>query len=250
MNSQKSLNSAQLPPASAADVLRSLLFYVAFYGATVLLAFVVSLRIALPGQGFIHTVHSWTRFHRWCVVHILRIRLNIEGDVPTGAVLVAMKHESYFEAIDMPVLLDRPAVFAKIELLKLPMWGRAGRLYGLIGVERDQGAKALRTMIAQARARSAEGRPLAIFPEGTRVPHGTRRPLQAGFAGIYKLLALPVVPIAIDSGAHYKRRWKKPGTMTIRIGDPIPPGLPREELEERVQSAINALNPAMETNPA
>lgn len=232
-----------LPRANVADVMRSLAFYTAFYGATVFLAFVVTVRLILPGPGFIHTVHSWTRFHRWCVEHILRIRLKVEGDVPSGKVLVAMKHESYFEAIDMPVLLHRPAVFAKIELLALPLWGRAGRHYGLIGVERDQGAKALRAMIAQARARSAEGRPLAIFPEGTRVPHGTRPPLQAGFAGIYKLLGLPVIPIAIDSGVHYKRRWKKPGTMTIRIGEAIPPGLDRDEIEARVRSAINVLNP-------
>ena len=35
-----------------------------------------------------------------------------------------------------------------------------------------------------------------IFPEGTRVPHGARPPLQAGFAGLYKMLGLPVVPVA------------------------------------------------------
>ncbi len=238
------MNLDKLPAATPADVLRSIAFYSAFYGATVLLAFVVSFRLALGGDGFIQTVHTWTRFHRWCVEHILKIRIRVEGEVPRAPVLVAMKHESYFEAIDMPVLLDRPAVFAKIELLDLPMWGRAGRRYGLIGVERDQGAKALRSMIAQARARTAEGRPLAIFPEGTRVPVGSRGPLQAGFAGIYKLLGLPVVPIAVDSGRHFNRRWKKPGTITIRIGQPIPPGLSREEIEDRVRAAINVLNPA------
>nr|WP_246448675.1 lysophospholipid acyltransferase family protein [Novosphingobium flavum] len=224
--------------------MRSLAFYLIYYGATVLLAFVVTFRLIMPGRGFVHTVHTWVRFHRWCVEHILRIEVRIEGQVPVAPVLVAMKHESYFEAIDMPVLLSYPAVFAKIELLHMPLWGRAGRHYGLIGVERDQGAKALRTMISEAKKRVAEGRPLAIFPEGTRVQHGTRPPLQAGFAGIYKLIGVPVVPIAIDSGARYKRRWKKPGRITIRIGETIPPGLPREEIEARVHAAINVLNPA------
>jgi len=233
-----------LPPATPADVLRSLAFYAAFYGMTVLLAFVVTARLILPGHGYVHTIHTWTRFHRWCVVHLLKLEVVIEGEVPRAPVLVAMKHESYFEAIDMPVLLDRPAVFAKIELLHMPLWGRAGRHYGLIGVERDQGAKALRRMVGEARQRTAEGRPLAIFPEGTRVPLGTRPPLQAGFAGIYKLIGVPVVPIAIDSGATYKRRWKKPGRITLRIGEAIPPGLAREEIEARVHAAINALNPA------
>ena len=68
--------------------------------------------------------------------------------------------------------------------------------------------------------------------------------MQAGFAGLYKLLALPVVPIAVDSGPLYHRRWKRKGTITIRIGEPIEPGLPREAIEARVLDAINALNRA------
>jgi 1-acyl-sn-glycerol-3-phosphate acyltransferase len=74
------------------------------------------------------------------------------------------------------------------------------------------------------------------------VPHGTRPPLRAGFAGLYKLLRLPVVPVAVDSGPVYQRLWKPRGTITIRFGEPIPPGLPREELEARVHAAINELN--------
>lgn len=226
------------------DVLRSLAFYLAFYGGTVLLAFVVTTRLMLPGRGFVHTVHSWTRFHRWCVEHLLGIKVRIEGELPQGQVLVALKHESFFEAIDLPVLLDYPAIFAKVELLKVPLWGRAGGRYGLIGVARDQGAKALRQMLATAREHVAEGRMLAIFPEGTRVPHGRQPALQAGFAGVYKLLALPVVPIAVDSGVPYKRRWKRRGTITYRVGATIAPGLPREAIEAQVHAAINALNPA------
>lgn len=224
------------------DVLRSLAFYAVFYGVTVLLAFVVTLQIVLPGRTFVQTIFLWTRFHRICARYLLGIRVRIEGTVPNGRVLVAMKHESFFEAIDLPVLLDYPAVFAKIELLRLPLWGRAGHRYGLIGVERNQGAKALRKMLGEARLRLAEGRPLAIFPEGTRIPHGSVAPLQAGFAGIYKLLGLPVVPVAVDSAPLYHRRWKRAGTITIRIGEQIEPGLAREEIEERVQTAINALN--------
>lgn len=225
-----------------AEVVRNLAFYGLFYGATVLLAFVVWAQVLLPGRGYVHTVFYWTRLHRWCVRHVLGIRVQIEGVAPTGAVLVALKHESFFEAIDLPVLLSYPAVFAKIELLRLPMWGRAAERYGLIGVERDQGAKALRAMIVSARERAAEGRPLAIFPEGTRVPHGSAPSLQAGFAGVYKLLGLPVIPVAVDSGRCYHHFWKRRGTITIRFGELIEPGLPRPEIEARVRAAINFLN--------
>jgi 1-acyl-sn-glycerol-3-phosphate acyltransferase len=74
------------------------------------------------------------------------------------------------------------------------------------------------------------------------VPHGTEPPLQAGFAGLYKLLGLPVVPVAVDSGPLYHRRWKRAGVVTYRFGEPVPPGLAREEAEARVHAAMNALN--------
>ncbi len=83
---------------------------------------------------------------------------------------------------------------------------------------------------------------LVIFPEGTRVPHGSAPKLQSGFAALYKALGLPVVPVAVDSGPLYHRRWKRPGTITIAAGEPIPPGLPRAEIEARVHEAINVLN--------
>jgi 1-acyl-sn-glycerol-3-phosphate acyltransferase len=228
--------------ARFADVLRSLAFYVVFYGVTVFYVLVSLCVLALGRGAFIAVVHSWSRFHRACVTGLLGVGILVEGRLPGRGVLVALKHESFFEAIDLPNLLQCPAIIAKAELLRIPLWGRAAAAYGVMAVERDQGAKALRTMLAAARRLTGEGRPLAIFPEGTRVPHGERWPLQSGFAGLYKLLGLPVVPIAVDSGPCYHRRWKRRGTITIRVGEAIPPDLPRAEIEARVYAAINALN--------
>ncbi|WP_338064634.1 lysophospholipid acyltransferase family protein [Tsuneonella mangrovi] len=166
----------------------------------------------------------------------------IEGDPRPieGSVIYAIKHESFFEAIDLSALLDQPGVFAKEELFRIPVWGPLGKIYGLVPVARRRGASTLRKMLAAAARLTGEGRPLAIFPEGTRVPHGTHAPLQSGFAGLYKMLKLPVIPVSVDSGPLYHRRWKRSGTLTYRFGEPIPPGLPREEIEARVLAAINA----------
>ena len=54
----------------------------------------------------------------------------------------------------------------------------------------------LRRMMTEGAALKAEGRSLLIFPEGTRVPPGERPSLKSGFAGLYKVLKLPVVPVA------------------------------------------------------
>jgi 1-acyl-sn-glycerol-3-phosphate acyltransferase len=225
------------------DVVRSLAFYVVFYLGSIV--YTSGSLMALPfDKGlFRRIVRGWARWQRTCARLLLGMDIRIEGSGPVdGPVLYAIKHESFFEAIDMPALFDHPVVFAKDQLFRIPLWGAAARAYGVVPVERDAGARALRAMIASAKAYSDTGRPLVIFPEGTRVLHGTEPPLQAGFAGLYKLLGLPVVPVAVDSGPVYHRLWKRPGHVTYKFGEPIPPGLSRAEAESRVHAAMNALN--------
>jgi 1-acyl-sn-glycerol-3-phosphate acyltransferase len=227
-------------PATIGEVLRSLVFYPLFYGGTVPLLLLCLATLSLPPRALVTMVHCWCRWHRWCCRHILNISVVVQGTLPPHPVLYAIRHEAYFEAIDLPNLLGEPMVFAKKELMAIPVWGLLGHHYGLISVDREGGARALRAMIAAARA--GGDRPLAIFPEGTRVAHDAAPPLQAGFAGLYKLLDRPVVPIAIDSGPIYHRRWKRAGVVHYRIGAEIPVGLPRAEVEAAVHRAINALH--------
>jgi 1-acyl-sn-glycerol-3-phosphate acyltransferase len=227
---------------SAFNLLRSAAFYCAFYGGSVLYVSGAMLASLLGPKTLQWVCDGWSHYHRLCARILLGIRVRVEGELPANGALVALRHESFFEAIDLPALLSRPAVFAKMELLRIPLWGRLGAAYGLIGVERDKGAKALRAMIAAARRHQSDGRLLAIFPEGTRVPHGLEGQIQSGFSGLYKLLDSPVVPVAVDSGPLYHRWIKRPGTITYRVGETIPPGLPRAEIEARVAAAISALN--------
>lgn len=224
------------------NVVRSLLFYLVFYAGSVVYVSAAA-AVALVAPDRVRPIpDAWSSFHRACMRVLLGITVRETGVKPPGPALYAIKHESFFEAIDLPNTLDHPVPFGKEELFRIPGWGRAAKAYGAVVVHRDEGAKGLRAMLTQARKYIGSGRPLAIFPEGTRVPHGTRPPLQAGFAGIYKLLGLQVVPVAVDSGPLYHRWWKRPGVITMHFGEPIEPGLPREEIEARVHAAINVLN--------
>lgn len=223
-------------------ILRNIAFYLVFYIGSILVTLAAVLSLPFSRAAFRRRVHNWSGLQRWCVIHLLGCELVIENKPEEMPVLYAIKHESFFEAIDAPTLFRLPSVFAKQELFAIPGWGKAAAGYGLVPVARDQGAKALMAMIRAAKALVADGRPLVIFPEGTRVPHGENRELQSGFAGLYKMLGLPVVPVAVNSGPIYHRLLKRRGRITYRFGEIIPPGLPREEVEQRVRTAINALN--------
>jgi 1-acyl-sn-glycerol-3-phosphate acyltransferase len=225
------------------SLVRSLLYALVFYPGSVLYVLAGILVIPL-GRGAVRRVaDAWAGFNRLCARFLLGIRTRVEGEVPSGPALVAVKHQSMFETLEIALLLDTPATVMKSELGRIPLWGTLTRVYGIIPVDRDGGGAALRRLLRAAGEAKAEGWPIVIFPEGTRVAPGERPPLEPGFAGLYRALGLPVVPVALDSGKVWPRRSfvKRPGTVTMRFGAPIPPGLPRKEAEARVHAAINAL---------
>ncbi len=225
---------------------RSALFALVFYGWTVF-AVLLSFPISLLGTSALRGwAHLWVGFHRWCARWLLGIRTRIEGEPPTGPALVAIKHQSMYETFEIILMLREPAIVLKHELGDIPFWGWVVRRYGAIPVDRGGGGPALRRMMRAAEVAIAEGRQIVIFPEGTRVPPGAKPPLQPGFAGLYRALKLPVVPVALDSGRLWPRHrfLKRSGIVTMRFGPPLPPGLPRGEIEAAVHAAINALDPS------
>jgi 1-acyl-sn-glycerol-3-phosphate acyltransferase len=225
------------------DRVRSLLFVLIFYAGTIFWVALAALVFPFSRRGMQRVVGGWANYHRACAALFLGIRTRIEGDVPSAPVLIAAKHQAMFETIEVVVILRRPQVVMKRELAQIPGWGWLARRYGMIAIDREGGAAALRRLVREAEAAVADGRPIVIFPEGTRVAPGEQPPLQPGFAGLYRAFNLPVVPLALDSGRLWPRRSfaKHPGVVTMRFGEPIPPGLPRREIEARVHAAINAL---------
>jgi 1-acyl-sn-glycerol-3-phosphate acyltransferase len=221
--------------------LRSLLFVAAFYSATVLWVLAGIVASLFGRRPTLAVVLSWVEVHHWLARHVLGIRTRIEGAIPSGPHLIAVKHQSMFETLEMVRLSKPPVIVMKRELADIPLFGFMTRRYGAIPVERTAGAKALRSMVAAGKDAVEADRPVLIFPEGTRVRPGDTPPLRPGFAGLYRALGLPVVPVAMDSGRLWGRGLvKRSGIVTFRIGEIIPAGLKRDEIEARVHTAINA----------
>jgi 1-acyl-sn-glycerol-3-phosphate acyltransferase len=226
------------------DVVRSLLFVLLFYPATLLYVLTV-IAVSPFGDAPVQSVvHGWSKFHHWLVRHILGIRIEWDGKIPDGAYLIAVKHQSMMEAVDTLHFARSPVVVMKRELTTIPLFGWVTRRYGVIGVDREAGASALRAMMVQAKAAIAGGRPVIIFPEGTRVPYGASPELRPGFAGLYRALGLPVVPVAHDVGRLWHKGFvKRRGSVHFKVGETLPAGLKRDDIEARVHTAINALTP-------
>lgn len=175
------------------------------------------------------------------------LRWQVRGTVPQGAALIASKHQSTLETYAFRLIFADPAVILKKELLRIPIFGWYLWKTGVIAIDRSAGTRALKDMVRGAEAARDQGRPVLIFPEGTRSQVGQAGQYHTGIAMIYTSLGLPCVPVAVNSGLFWPRgsMTKHPGTVIIEFLDPIPPGLDRRkfmaELEKRIEDGTNAL---------
>ncbi|HWK46181.1 MAG TPA: lysophospholipid acyltransferase family protein [Stellaceae bacterium] len=161
-------------------------------------------------------------------------------NLPSGPYILAVKHQSAWDTLILNVLIHDPAIVCKRELLWVPVLGWYLAKSGVIAIDRDSGARALKLLLTRSRAVVAEGRPIAIFPEGTRAPVGVTLPFQAGVGALYGLLDVPIVPVALNSGLFWGRRafLKLPGRITVDIRPVIPPGLNRRVAMARLEAEI------------
>lgn len=230
-------------------VLRSLLFIVFTWVWTLVLAILYLPLLVLPRSAMLPAVRFWLGGMLGGLKHIAGLSWELRGreNLPQGPFIVASKHQSAFETFVFHLLLGDPAYILKRELLWIPFFGWYLGKAGVIAIDRSAGTKALKAMVKGAEEAAALGRPVVIFPEGTRAAPGAKLPYHTGVAMLYGALKVPVVPIALNSGLFWRRRGlaKKPGTLTLEALPAIPPGMDRKafmaELENRIESATDAL---------
>jgi 1-acyl-sn-glycerol-3-phosphate acyltransferase len=222
--------------------LRSALFNLLFFFGTAVVA-VLMLPLAIgPRRWLVAPMRWWAQGTILLLRLVCSIRVRVTGmeHVPPGASLVAAKHQSAFDTVVWLWLLPNPVYVLKRELLHIPLYGWLARRAGMIPVDRAAGASAMRHLLKAGKVAAAEGRQIVIFPEGTRVAPGARIPYQPGVVALAAATAVPVIPVATDSGLHWGRRSfrKRPGTITVAVLRPLPAGLKREALLNALVEAI------------
>jgi 1-acyl-sn-glycerol-3-phosphate acyltransferase len=180
----------------------------------------------------------------WGLRVICGIRVKVSGleRVGDSAALIASRHQSAFDTIVWLTLVPRCCYVMKRELLAVPLFGPLMPLAGMIAVDRHGGAGALRALLRDGERAAREGQQIVIFPEGTRADPAAMLPLQPGVAALAVRTHLPVIPVATDSGRFWGRRafHKRAGTIQIRLLEPIPAGIGRAQLMQRLEAALRS----------
>jgi 1-acyl-sn-glycerol-3-phosphate acyltransferase len=226
--------------------LRSALFLIWFAAVSLVVNVACLPLLIVPRSASVWAANRWARLILFGLKHITGLGMEVRGPVPSGAALVAAKHFSMWETIALLALLRAPAIVIKRELLWIPLYGWYCVKQGMIPIDRRAGARAIRRMYAAARRAVDEGRPIVIFPEGTRKKPGAPPDYKPGVAALYTMLGLPCIPMAHNSGLFWSGWFlRKPGTVVVEFLEPIPPGLSRHELmivlETRLEAATNRL---------
>lgn len=229
--------------------LRSLVLNVLFLAWTTVMAITAMISILFPLGWALKVPVIWGHGTVKYLGRIAGIEFRPRGmeNLPEGPLLVASKHQSAWDTAIFFCLLHRPSVVLKKELLMVPLFGTYCRKTGLIPIDRLGRVSSLRGLLKTARRMADEGRPILIFPEGTRVNPGERKSYLTGVAGLYRSLGIPVVPVALNSGMYWPRRkfLRRPGRIVVEFLEPIPPGLGRKEFMERLQMAIESKTDAL-----
>jgi 1-acyl-sn-glycerol-3-phosphate acyltransferase len=176
-----------------------------------------------------------------CLRVICGLRVEVRGDVPTGEVLVASKHQSFLDILIIFEALPRPKFIMKKELRWAPILGLYALRIGSTPVNRGDRAKAMKAMVEHA-GEAREPRQLVIYPQGTRVAPGARLPFKIGAGVLYDRMGVPCVPAATNAGVFWGRRspYRRPGLAVVEFLDPIAPGLPVGEFMPRLEAEVEA----------
>src|SRR5690242_13443307 len=103
--------------------LRSLAYAAIFYPATVIWVFVGIASLIAGSRATLAVVLSWVEFHHWLCKHVLGVRTCVEGELSKGPHLIAVKHQSMYETLEMVRLTHLPVIVMKRELADIPLFG-------------------------------------------------------------------------------------------------------------------------------
>lgn len=223
--------------------IRSTLFWPPFLLVIIVTALLLTLLMSAPLRLRIALIKNWINSSLAILKYICGLDYQIEGreNIPEHGFIVMSKHSSTWETIALQKFFDPMVWVVKKELTRIPFFGWGLIAMNAIALNRGTGRQAIKQLINESRQRMDEGRILMLFPEGTRVPPGEKKPFKMGGAIVSEKTGYAVLPVAHNAGEFWPRHsWIKwPGTIRIVIGKPIyPEGRKAEQIIAEVEQWI------------
>ena len=224
----------------AVQYILSFVFIVQMYAAMAVLALWWTPIALFRRDAAFDAVHAYCRYVRWSAAFLVGLKSEIRGKVPTDEVLIAAKHQSFFDIILIVSVVPRPKFIMKKELLWAPILGWYARRIGCVPVDRGKRGQAISKMVADVKAGAALPGQLIIYPQGTRVAAGASKPYKIGTAILYEQTGQDCVPAATNVGVFWPRHGilRKPGLAVVEFLPAVGKGLSQAEFMERIETEI------------
>ena len=139
---------------------------------------------------------------------------------PSGGLILAANHRSFLDPFIIGCCLRRPIYFvAKQELFANRLQGWFLNCLGAFPVRRGESDE---ESVATALALLERGEAVVIFPEGTRIRHGSVDRPKRGVGRLALESGAPVVPVAVTGSERARRGWVfRPVKVKVRCGRPL-----------------------------
>jgi 1-acyl-sn-glycerol-3-phosphate acyltransferase len=222
--------------------LLSLIFVAQMYLAMLVFALIFAIPAILSRNGAFAAVHAYSNWVRLTARLLVGLKSEIRGDIPEGEVIIAAKHQSFFDIIILCSVLPRPKFIMKRELIWAPILGQYALRIGCIPVNRGKRGAAIAKMKEDAAKAALNPGQLVIYPQGTRVAPGAKLPYKIGAGLLYTQLNQRCIPVATNVGVFWPKHGilRQPGLAVVEFLPAIPPGQSVGEFMRGVEATIEA----------
>jgi 1-acyl-sn-glycerol-3-phosphate acyltransferase len=218
----------------------SLIFVVQMYLAMAVVAILYLPWAILSRDGAFAACHAYCRWVIWSLRVLCGLKCEVRGTPPAHEAVVAAKHQSFLDIIMIFHAVPRGKFIMKRELMFAPILGQYAMRIGCVPVNRGKRGAAIAQMMADvAKGRALPGQ-LIIYPQGTRVPPGDKRPYKVGTGLLYEQLGQPCVPVATNVGHFWPKRGivRYPGVAVVEFLPEIAPGLAIPDFMARLTAVV------------
>lgn len=220
--------------------LRSFLFNIQMYLVMAVMGIFYFPWALANREGAYRGVRIYCKWVRWTASWMIGLKTEIRGEIPSGELLIAGKHQSFLDVIMIVSVVRKPKFIMKSSLIWAPVLGQYAMRIGCVAVNRGRRSEAIRKMLQEVQLGTSPAGQLIIYPQGTRVAPGDKGPYKIGTGLLYLETGQACVPAATNVGLFWPRHgiYRKPGLAIVEFLPKIEQGLTKQKFMAELENVI------------